>query len=90
VALQFSFLIDGELITRVSSGDFVFLCKQLLGFVSPATIKGNSINFFWLNNSFQTQSNEVTNNVIGPHARANILTPIRSLLMPDISYSRVH
>jgi len=45
VQLVLGSLVDGEVVTRITSGDLVSLCEQLLGFIPPATmVKGNAIN----------------------------------------------
>jgi len=41
VELVLGLPIDGEVVTRITSGDLISLCEQLLGFISPATtVKG--------------------------------------------------
>jgi len=53
VELVLGLLVDGEVVTRITSGDLVSLCEHLLRFISPATmVKGNAINLSWLNNTF--------------------------------------
>jgi len=91
VVVQLGLPIDGEPITGVSSADLVPLCGHLLGFVPSETVyKGNSIKLSWLNNEFQDLPHDVEDVVIAQHARAHILTLIKSLLMSHTSGSRVH
>lgn len=83
-ALQLGILINGELVTSVTSYDFIPLCKQLLGSIPPPNVvKGNTIKLLWLNNTFQQIPDNVINVVIAQHAQTHICSLIESLLMSD-------
>jgi len=61
--------IDGQAVTRITSGDLVSFCEQLLGFIPPlTTVKGNAIKLSWLNNTFQELPHNAIDDVIAQHA----------------------
>jgi len=90
VALELGLPIDGEAITRVTSGELVFACQSLLS-VAPLknVVLGNTIKLSWLNNTFQQLPKDATNDVVAQYARAHILSLIGSMLMSDTSVNRV-
>lgn len=83
--------IDGEPVTGFTNGDWVSMCRHLLGIIPPGNVViGNTIRLSWLNNNFHQLPDDASENVVAHYARAHILTLIGSLLMPDTSGSRVH
>jgi len=53
VALELGLPIDGEAVSRVTSGELVSACQSLLGVAPPENVVlGNTIKLSWLNNTF--------------------------------------